>query len=87
MNNDQTWAVIIGAATVAALRIIDFFFPRAVGTTGVADLPREEDDRQDAEDASDDARTDRKRRGIDKESETSRRARDKKRHDEGSAND
>jgi hypothetical protein len=26
--NDQTWAVLIGAATVAALRVIDFFFPK-----------------------------------------------------------
>ena len=26
--NDQAWALIIGAATVVALRIVDFFFPR-----------------------------------------------------------
>lgn len=26
--SDQTWAVLIGAAVVAALRIIDFFFPK-----------------------------------------------------------
>lgn len=25
---DQAWAILIGAATVAALRIIDFFFPK-----------------------------------------------------------
>ena len=87
MNNDQTWAVIIGAATAAALRIIDFFFPKGRWYNWGGRSSKEEDDRQDAEDASDDARTDRKRRGIDKESETSRRARDKKRHDEGSAND
>lgn len=26
--SDQTWAVVIGAAVVAGLRIIDFFFPK-----------------------------------------------------------
>lgn len=26
--NDQAWAVIIGAATVVVLRIVDFFFPK-----------------------------------------------------------
>jgi hypothetical protein len=82
VNNDQTWAMIIGAATVAALRIIDFFFPKGRWYNWGGRSSREAAERQDESDAVADAETDEKRRRIDKDSETGRRARDKKRHRE-----
>ena len=62
--SDQTWAVIIGAAVVAVLRIIDFFFPKGRWYNWSGKSEEE------------DAKTDKKRRRIDKDSETARRKRD-----------
>lgn len=84
--NDQTWAILIGAATVAALRVIDFFFPRGRWYTWGGRTSREADDRQDTADAKDDATTDVRRRKRDKDINTSRRARDTQRHQEEDEN-
>ena len=73
---DQAWAILIGAATVAALRIIDFFFPKGRWYNWGGKTSTEKDDEQ----ASDDADTDVKRRKVDKDVNTSRRVRDSQRH-------
>ncbi len=80
--NDQAWAVLIGAATVAALRIIDFFFPKGRWYNWGGKSSHEKDEIQDSADAKDDAKTDVKRRKVDKDVGTARRARDTKRHQE-----
>ncbi len=80
--NDQSWAVLIGAATVAALRIIDFFFPKGRWYTWGGRSSHEKDELQNEADAQDDAKTDVKRRKADKDVGTIRRARDTKRHKE-----
>jgi len=80
--NDQSWAVLIGAATVAALRIIDFFFPKGRWYTWGGRSSHEKDERQKEADAVDDAKTDVKRRKADKDDTTHRRIRDNKRHSE-----
>ena len=77
---DQAWAILIGAATAAALRIIDFFFPKGRWYNWGGKTSTEKDDEQDAADATDDAKVDVKRRRTDKNATSSRRARDAKRH-------
>ena len=79
---DQAWAILIGAATVAALRIIDFFFPKGRWYNWGGKTSSEKDDDQDAADAEDDAQTDVKRRKVDKDATSSRKSRDAKRHQE-----
>lgn len=79
--NDQAWAVLIGAATVAALRIIDFFFPKGRWYNWGGKSSTEKDEAIKEEDAKTDASVDAKRRGTDKSVEAKRRARDKKRHE------
>lgn len=41
--NDQTWAVIIGFATVVGLRIIDFFFPKGKWFTWGGNVDEDEE--------------------------------------------
>lgn len=48
--NDQAWAIIIGAATVAALRIIDFFFPKGRWYNWGGKSEDEDDDKKDKRD-------------------------------------
>lgn len=84
--NDQTLAVLIGAATVAALRIIDFFFPKGRWYNWGGNS-KEEDDRVAAADAKEDAKTDVKRREVDKSRTAKRKTRDTKRHDEEEEDD
>lgn len=79
--NDQAWAVLIGAATVAALRVIDFFFPKGRWYNWGGRSSKEADERQAAVDAEGDADLDVKRRRTDKNTEDVRRARDQKRHE------
>lgn len=72
--SDQGWAVLIGAATVAALRVIDFFFPKGRWYTWGGRSNSDEDAHEDAELA--------KAREEDKQIAKKRRARDKEADDD-----
>lgn len=71
--SDQGWAVLIGAATVAALRIIDFFFPKGRWYTWGGRSNSDEDAHEDAELAKargeEDKQIAKKRRVRDKEAD------------------
>lgn len=67
---------------MAALRIIDFFFPKGRWYNWGGKSSKEKDDAVHAQDAEDDAGTDVVRRKTDKDMGTKRRARDAKRHDQ-----
>ncbi len=69
--NDQSWAVLIGAATVVVLRVIDFFFPKGRWYTWGGRTEKEEAERE----AAADAKTDKDRRAQDKNTDTVRRRR------------
>lgn len=80
--NDQAWAVIIGAATVIVLRIVDFFFPKGKWFTWGGNVDTEKEALRVA-DAAEDADTDVKRREKDRGDDTRRRDRDERLEDEG----
>lgn len=72
--SEQAWAVLIGAATVASLRIIDFFFPKGRWFTWGGRTSRD--------DAKEDAELAQKRQDEDARIAKRRKARDRKRGDD-----
>ena len=73
--SDQTWAVIVGLATVIGLRVVDFFFPKGKWFGWGGNI---EADARHAADAEDDADTDVKRRRADRDDDAYRRDRDQR---------
>jgi hypothetical protein len=51
--SDQSWAIIVGAAVVIALRILDFFFPKGRWYTWGGRTSKVDDDGDNTESKSD----------------------------------